>query len=330
MNTVSKTVCVTGGCGYIGSHICQTLHDNGFKVIVIDNLSTGYEKNLLNKEVFYKENISNKSALQNIFTKHQIDAVIHLAASIQVEESCRMPLKYYENNTANTIVLLEAMKEAKIKHLIFSSTAAVYGGGDNTPQCEKSTLSPINPYGKSKLTAEWIINDWCQANPEISNCVLRYFNIAGAHANKKIGQRCSKASHLIKRACQAATNKISHLTIFGSDYDTFDGTAVRDYIHVEDIASAHIHALDYLLSGGTSVTLNCGYSEGHSVKQVVSSLESILGVPINKKWGARRKGDSAVLVADARKIKNVLKWKPQFNQLETILKSALEWEKSID
>jgi UDP-glucose 4-epimerase len=321
-------ILVTGGCGYIGSHICKNLSSLGYKVIVIDDLSTGFKENLLHDEILYIDDFTNKHTLQKIVKEHKIEAVIHMAASISVSESCDNPSLYYENNFVKTKTLIENLLSLGVNKLIFSSTAAVYGQIDEELVTEDSPLAPINPYGKSKLACEWLISDLAKT-ANLKYCILRYFNVAGCDPDRRIGQRCENATHLIKKICQAVCKKNQIIKVFGNDYPTCDGTGVRDYIHVEDLSTAHIEALNHLSKEKDNLTLNCGYSNGYSVLQVISAMEKVIGKKLTTQIHKRRSGDGAQLVANSRKIKNILNWTPKFNNLEIILNHALAWEKTL-
>lgn len=323
------TVLVTGGCGYIGSHVTLRLSEAGYKVVVIDNLSTGSVEALLHNETFYHGDVGDRALLEKVFTAHPIKAVLHFAASIFVEDSTKDPLSYYQNNTAHFIELLKVASQAQVEHMIFSSTAAVYKSGDGQQSLSESAeTQPENPYGRSKLMDEWILKDLAKIAP-LRFVILRYFNVAGADAQCRIGLRGKKASHLIKVACEVAVGKRPSLSIYGNDYPTADGTCVRDYVHVEDLADAHISALRYLEAGQASTTLNCGYGHGYSVKEVVEAFHTATGVNLNVQMGARRSGDPASLVANNAQILKTLDWRAQRDDLALIIRSALAWEKKI-
>lgn len=321
-------ILVTGGCGYIGSHVTRQMSEAGYPVVVLDDLSSGHRGALLGNETFIEGSVGDGALLDHLFTKYDFAGVLHFAASIFVDESVANPLLYYRNNTANTIVLLEAMVKRGVAKLIFSSTAAVYGETGDEPLTELSETRPQSPYGSSKLMNEWIIADAAAAHG-LRHVTLRYFNVGGADLKGRIGQRNRRSNHLIKIALEAAVGKRERLAIYGEDYATLDGTCVRDYIHVEDLAAAHVNALEYLLKGGTSQTLNCGYGRGYSVKEVVQVVEDVTGKPLQVVVAPRRPGDVARLVADARQIRAVLGWQPQYDQLNVIVKSAWDWEKKL-
>ena len=314
-------VLVTGGAGYIGSHTALRLYEKGHQVIICDDLSTGYEEAILNGEL-YKANVASKAS-EELFKKHKFDAVMHFAASCSVEESVADPNTYYENNTMVTLQLLQFCQKYGVKHFIFSSTAAVYGMPSVMPIKEDCQLAPINPYGNSKLACEMILNDLADTGA-LEYVALRYFNAAGADSEARIGQR--RGNHLIKNVCRCANGELQKMHIYGNDYDTSDGTCVRDYIHVLDIADAHILALDYLVNGGQSVGLNCGYGKGYSVSEIIESAKKVIGIDFEVVVAQRRAGDPAMLIADNDKIKKVLNWQPQYNSLPTIIADAWRWE----
>ncbi len=325
--TTRKPVLVTGGAGYIGSHVVRQLGAAGYPVIVLDNLSTGFRQAVLHGELV-EGNSGDMELAGRLIREHGIEAVLHFAAHIVVPESVAEPLKYYGNNTCNTRNLLQACQENGVKRFIFSSTAAVYGIPEGTAAGENSPLAPINPYGLSKLMSEWMLRDLAAAS-DLRYVALRYFNVAGADPEGRIGQSTPKATHLIKVACEHALGKRDHVAVFGTDYPTADGTGVRDYIHVDDLASAHILALNYLEQGGTSQTLNCGYGHGYSVREVLDTVQKVSGVELDVREQPRRAGDPPALIAKADRIRGVLKWQPQRDDLEFIVKTALAWEKKL-
>ncbi|MEL6300147.1 MAG: UDP-glucose 4-epimerase GalE [Pseudomonadota bacterium] len=318
---------VTGGAGYIGSHVVRQLGEKGEPVVVLDNLSTGFSRSVTHGDLVVGDT-GCAETLSRIFTTYPIDTIMHFAAATVVPESVENPLKYYLNNTANTRTLLAVAHAHGVKHVVFSSTAAVYGVPRSDSVTETDPTSPINPYGTSKLMSEWMLRDLEIAGGP-SHVVLRYFNVAGCDPEGRIGQSTPKATLLTKVACEAAVGKRSHVSIFGTDYPTPDGTGVRDYIHVEDLASAHIKALDYLRAGGSSETLNCGYGHGYSVRELLSVVSRINGTPLNIVEEARRAGDPPTLVAVADRARNVLDWTPRFDDLDAIVGSALAWERKI-
>ncbi|HHP7230368.1 MAG TPA: UDP-glucose 4-epimerase GalE [Xenococcaceae cyanobacterium] len=317
-------VLVTGGAGYIGSHTVKQLGEAGYEIVIYDNLSTGLPDAILHGKLVVGD-LNDVQLLAQVFAQHQFDAVLHFAASISVPESLQKPLAYYANNTRNTLNLLQCCQQYQVNKFIFSSTAAVYGEICESPVKESSPTTPINPYGRSKLMSETILRDYSLAS-DLKYVILRYFNVAGADSSGKIGQ-CGKASHLIKLACDAALGLRSSVSIFGTDYPTHDGTGVRDYIHVEDLAAAHICALAYLESHGENQILNCGYGKGYSVREVLEKVQAIAGVDFPIIETSRRKGDPACVVASAKKIRQVLGWQPQHDSLDPIIRSALAWEK---
>ncbi len=323
------TVLVTGGAGYIGSHMAHALADAGEKIVVLDNLSTGIRALVPPGATFVEGNTGDAVLVRKLIAEHGIDAIIHFAASIVVPESVEQPLAYYENNTASTLRLLDAAIQSGVKHVVFSSTAAVYGDVDKDLISETDRLLPINPYGRSKLMTEWILQDAARAH-DFHYVALRYFNVAGADPKGRTGQSTPRATHLIKRACQVALDRVPYLEIFGTDYPTADGTGVRDYIHVTDLVAAHSLALAHLRKGGKSLTCNCGYGRGFSVRQVIDMVEKVAGRKLPVRKGARRPGDPAALVADSRLIRNEMNWKPAHDSLEEIVRSAYAWEKRLN
>lgn len=321
-------ILVTGGAGYIGSHVVKLLNEAKYDFLVLDNLSTGRRDSVLGGD-FILGDISDSELLDSIFQKNKINGIIHFAGSIVVPESVREPLKYYKNNTENSRILLEKAIQYGVENFIFSSTAAVYGEGVNRPILETDPANPINPYGRSKLMFEWVLEDVARANPKFKYICLRYFNVAGADPDKKIGQCSPVVTHLIKRAVLASLSKIEKLELFGTDYDTPDGTCVRDFIHVTDLSQAHLDALNYLFKNRNSHILNCGYGKGHSVKEVINEVKKISGVNFRVEPVGRREGDPPSLVSNPSKIKEILGWKPKYDSLHTMVKSAYDWEKIL-
>ena len=318
---------MTGGAGYIGSHVVRQLGEAGETVVSLDNLSTGFREAVTAGDLVIGDTGDTK-LLDKIFANHDIDTVMHFAAHTIVPESVTDPLKYYGNNTANSRTLLECCAKNDVKHFVFSSTAAVYGIPPDGKASEATVTKPINPYGTSKLMTEWILRDLAIAGgPRYVS--LRYFNVAGCEATGTIGQSTPNATLLVKVACEAAVGLRPCVTVFGTDYPTPDGTGLRDYIHVEDLATAHLKALAYLRDGGKPVTLNCGYGHGYSVREVLKSVEKAHGEPLVIKEGPRRAGDPPILVAVAKKVRHVLGWQPQFDDLDTIVRTSLEWERKI-
>lgn len=328
-------ILVTGGAGYIGSHATQQLLNKNHNVVVLDNLCTGHRWALAEKAQFVEGNIADTEFVAQILKKHSIEAVMHFAAHIEVEESVRNPTKYFENNTAATLRFLRACSEANVKKIIFSSTAAIYGNSTNTdPIGETARLNPVNPYGWSKLLVETALHEmqasFTSKGEPLKYVALRYFNVAGASQNLKIGPAHPNGTHLIKVACQAATGQRPDIKIYGTDYNTKDGTCVRDYIHVDDLVSAHVLALDYLAdTKNPSVVLNCGYGKGYSVKEVLDVFQQATNTKLNIELAPRRPGDPEQLIADPTNIKQILDWKPQYDDLAVICKSAYDWEKRL-
>ncbi len=321
------SILVTGGAGYIGSHVVRQLRERNEKVIVLDNLSTGFRSAVVGAPLVVGDT-GDKDLVNQILREHRVETVMHFAAHTIVPESVSNPLKYYGNNTCSTRSLLQCCQEANVKHFVFSSTAAVYGIPASGAAAEDSATSPINPYGMSKLMSEWMLRDLAAASG-LRYVVLRYFNVAGSDPGGRIGQSTINATLLTKVACEVAVGKRERLYIFGTDYDTPDGTGVRDYIHVEDLADAHVKALDYLRQSGTSVTLNCGYGHGYSVREVVSMVNRLHGQPIRTEEKPRRAGDPPTLVAKADRIRSTLGWAPKHDDLETIVRSQLQWEQRL-
>jgi UDP-glucose 4-epimerase len=325
---MTNPILVTGGCGYIGSHVVRQLSESGRKVIVYDNLSTGFREALLHGEELIVGELSDTAALDQAFEKHGFKTVLHFAASIVAPESVSLPLKYYGNNTRNTLGLLETCVKYGVEKFIFSSTAAVYGYPEGGVASEDTLLAPINPYGTSKLMSEWMLRDASAAHG-MQYVALRYFNVAGADPQARIGQRTPEATHLIKVACQAALGMRESVGIYGTDYPTPDGTGIRDYIHIEDLASAHLFALEYLEKGGAPTAMNVGYGRGGSVREVLEIVRKVSGVDFKVVEADRRPGDPASLVARAEKIGVLTGWKPKFDNLETIISDAWRWESRL-
>jgi UDP-glucose 4-epimerase len=322
------SVLITGGAGYIGSHMAHHLLAAGEKIVVLDNLCTGVEKNLPKNVPFVRGEIADAALVAKIIGDHKVDSVIHFAGSVVVPESVEKPLDYYANNTAGARTLIETCVRHRVPHFIFSSTAAVYGTPKVLPVSEDSPTAPDSPYGRSKLMTEWILQDTAAAH-DIKFGILRYFNVAGADPEGRTGQSTPRATHLIKRACQVATGQVPYLTIFGTDYDTEDGTGVRDYIHVSDLVDIHQRVLSYLRKGGDSLLINCGYGRGFSVRQVAATVERVSGQKLAIELAARRPGDMASVVANTAKLSKVLGWKPKYADLDTIVKTALNWERRL-
>jgi UDP-glucose 4-epimerase len=323
----SSTVLVTGGAGYIGSHTVLQLIARGERVVVLDDLSTGFRQAVRGVPLVVG-NVGDRKLTDSLLAEHKVDTIIHFAAHTIVPESVSNPLKYYGNNTCATRSLLEAASNAGVKHFVFSSTAAVYGIPAVGLASEDTPTAPINAYGTSKLMSEWMLRDLSAAT-SLRHVVLRYFNVAGSDPEGRIGQSTRAATLLVKVACEAALGKRAHLSVFGTDYPTPDGTGVRDYIHVDDLARAHLSALDYLRAGGQSLTANCGYGHGYSVRQILSSVEKVAGVKLNVREEPRRAGDPPSLVAKTEKVRTLLGWKPKLDDIDTIVRTSLEWERRL-
>ena len=321
-------VLVTGGAGYIGSHMVLALLDAGETVVVLDNLTTGFRGAVGEAATFVLGDFGDETLVEQVIAQHDITAIAHFAARIVVPESVTDPLGYYLNNTAKARNLLAAAVKMGIKHFIFSSTAAVYGNASGGAVAEDAPLTPMSPYGRSKLMVEWMLADTAAAH-DLRYAVLRYFNVAGADPAGRTGQSTRDATHLIKVAVQAALGRRPGLNIFGTDYDTPDGTCLRDYIQVSDLAQAHLDALGYLRAGGESLTCNCGYSRGYSVRQVADVVRDVSGVDFPVTYGPRRAGDPAAIVADNSRIKAVLGWQPKHDDLGAIVTQALNWERRL-
>lgn len=326
---MSNVVLVTGGAGYIGSHTVYALLDRGDRVVVLDNLSTGVKAQVGKDAIFVQGDVADAGLVKKIVAEHGVDAVIHFAGSIVVPESVRDPLAYYDNNVVKTRSLMQAVVEAGVKQFIFSSTATVYASDAPQPLAEAAAKSPISPYARSKLMAEWMLEDAGHAYG-LRHMVLRYFNVAGADPKGRTGQSSPNATHLIKRAAMVALGRLPQLDIFGTDYPTPDGTGVRDYIHVTDLAAAHLLALDALRGGAASVTYNCGYGRGMSVREVVRGVEKVTGKPLPVRISDRRAGDPPTLISDPSRIQAALGWKPAHDGIEEIIASAIAWEQRFN
>ncbi len=322
------SVLVTGGAGYIGSHMVLNLADSGEDVVVLDNLVTGFDWAIDGRAKFEQGNAGDTDLVLRLIEKHRITEIIHFAGSIVVPESVSDPLKYYGNNTATSRNLIEAAVEGGVKHFIFSSTAAVYGMTGLAPVVETTPLNPMSPYGRSKLMTEWMLADVAAAHP-ITYGVLRYFNVAGADPDKRSGQSTPAATHLIKVACQVALGQRQKMDIFGTDFETPDGTGVRDYIHVTDLIAAHALLLKHLRRGGQSTTLNCAYGRGYSVREVVETVREVSGVNLRADEGPRRAGDPASITATGEKVRQVLGWQPEHDDLKEIVATAYAWERHL-
>jgi UDP-glucose 4-epimerase len=321
-------ILVTGGAGYIGSHMVHALADAGERAVVLDNLSTGFEWAIPKGVPLVVGETGDQNLVGKLIAEHKVTAIIHFAASIVVPDSVRDPLSYYRNNTVNSRALIETAVKCGVANFIFSSTAAVYGNPAKVPVAEDAALTPMSPYGWSKLMTEIMLRD-AGAAYGLGHVILRYFNVAGADPQLRTGQSTQGATHLIKVAVEHALGKRAKLEVFGADYPTPDGTCVRDYIHVSDLVNAHSAALAHLRGGGTSATYNCGYGHGYSVLQVIAAVERVCGHPLKVERTGRRAGDPAAIVADARRIRAELGWAPQYDDLDTIVAHALAWERRL-
>jgi UDP-glucose 4-epimerase len=322
------TVLVTGGAGYIGSHIVQALEAVGESVVVIDNLSTGFSHALSAQVQLFIGDAGDENLVGNILNRHRIESIIHLAGSVVVSDSIRDPLEYYRNNSMTTRNLLSAAVKHGVGLFIFSSTAAVYGNPEQVPVPEEASTTPLSPYGSSKLLAEIMLRDVGSAH-DMRYAILRYFNVAGADPNARIGLATVGATHLLKMALEAATGQRDKIEVFGTDYPTPDGSCIRDYIHVSDLAEAHRATLSYLRSGAPSVTLNCGYGRGYSVIETIEAVRRVSGRNFHVQHATRRRGDITRMIADVRRIRATLDWRPQYDDLETIVRHALAWEEKL-
>lgn len=327
--TDKPTILVTGGAGYIGSHAVLALVDAGWPVVVIDNLTTGFRWAVHEAATFVEGDIGDGALVERVLADHGVRGIMHFAGSIIVPESVENPLKYYRNNTANSRTLIEAAVRQGVPHIIFSSTAATYGVPEESPVREDSPKRPINPYGMSKLMTEIMLADVAAAHP-LNYCALRYFNVAGADPRGRSGQSTAGATHLIKVAVETALGKRGHVAVFGTDYDTPDGTGVRDYIHVSDLAAAHVLALEALMADpARSLTLNCGYGRGFSVLEVLDAVDRATGMTIERRLEGRRAGDPPALISDNRAILETLPWRPAHADLDMIVAHALAWERKL-
>ena len=322
-----QSVLVTGGAGYVGSHVVRQLCERSERVVVLDNLCTGYRSAVLNAPLVVGDT-GDRALVDRVLAEHRVDTVMHFAAHTIVPESVADPLKYYRNNTGATRNLLECCDRAGIRQIVFSSTAAVYGTPPDGLASEDTATQPINPYGLSKLMSEWMLRDLSQAS-RLRYVTLRYFNVAGSDPGGRIGHSAPTSTLLVKIACQHAIGVRPEVSIFGVDYPTPDGTGVRDYIHVEDLADAHLRALDYLRDGGLTTTLNCGYGHGHSVREVLHMVERVHGAPLRVREAPRRAGDPPILVARASRVRHALNWTPRYDDLEVIVRTQLEWERRL-
>ncbi|RAI45396.1 UDP-glucose 4-epimerase GalE [Rhodoplanes roseus] len=322
------SILVTGGAGYIGSHMVHALVDAGERVVVLDNLSTGFRSSVPREVPLVEGDTGDAGLVSRLIAEHGVDAIIHFAASIVVPESVAEPLKYYRNNTANSRSMIECAVRGGVKHFIFSSTAAVYGNPTRVPVAEDDVLAPVSPYGSSKLMTEIMLRDATAAHG-LGHVVLRYFNVAGADPLLRTGQSTKNATHLIKVAVETALGQRGKIDVFGTDYATPDGTCVRDYIHVSDLVAAHADALRYLRAGGAPVTVNCGYGRGFSVLQVIETVKRVAGVDFRVDLAPRRPGDPASIVAACDRARELLGWQPRHDDLQTIVEHALEWQKRL-
>lgn len=324
------SILVTGGAGYIGSHMVWELVDNGEEVVVLDNLATGFDWAIAPQASLVVGNIADRALVEKVIRDHKVEAIIHFAGSVVVPESVENPLKYYHNNTSNTRTLLETAVRCNIDKFIFSSTAAVYAAPNNLqPIREDALLAPMSPYGASKLMSEMMLRDTAKAH-DMRYVMLRYFNVAGADPQARAGLSTRGATHLIKIACEAATNKRDGMEIFGLNYDTPDGSGVRDFIHVSDLANAHYAALNFLRNGGRKFTGNCGYSKGYSVLEVINAVKRISGNDFSARMAPRREGDIPAIVANSNRMMERLNWQPRYNNLDQIITHALAWEKKLE
>jgi UDP-glucose 4-epimerase len=322
------TILVTGGAGYIGSHMVHELADAGERVIVLDNLSTGFRAAVPVSIPLFVGDVGDLNLVSSILRTNDVTAIIHFAGSIVVPDSLRDPLAYYRNNTMNTRSLLEAAVKAGVPHFIFSSTAAVYGNPETLPVSEDAPTKPMSPYGTSKLMSEIMLHDVVAAH-DFKYVILRYFNVAGADPKLRTGQSTPTATHLIKVGVETALGLRPKIDLYGTDYPTADGTCVRDYIHVTDLARVHLAALKHLRRGGASATMNCGYGHGHSVREVIEAVKRVAGRDFAVNTAGRRPGDPASLVADVSRIRAALNWTPEFDNLDTIVTHALAWERQL-
>lgn len=322
------SVLVTGGAGYIGSHAVIDLMNAGEDVSIIDDLSTGFDWAVQAPDALYVGDIADESLIARIISERKVTAVIHFAGSIVVPESVENPLKYYLNNTAKTRSLIESCVKGGVQHFIFSSTAAVYGMIETMPVREDTPLNPISPYGRSKLMTEWMLRDVSAAHP-MRFAALRYFNVAGSDPKGRTGQSTANATHLIKVACQTALGQRDHIDVYGTDYETPDGTCIRDYIHVSDLAAAHTAALNFLRANNRSIIANAGYGHGFSVRDVLAAVERVAGHGFEIREAPRRPGDPAAIVSDPTLIKTSFGWKPAYDDLDQIVGHALAWEEKL-
>lgn len=328
MSDPIENILVTGGAGYIGSHVVRDLGEQGYNPIVFDNLSTGNRDFVLYGD-FIKGDLEDIYSITKIIKKYKIKSVIHFAAFIAVEESVNKPIKYYNNNFFNSLNLIKSCVENGVENFVFSSSAAVYGIPEELPVKENSQLNPVNPYGRSKMFTELLLKDISCINKNFNYIALRYFNVAGADKKLRIGQKYENPTHLITLALRTALGEYESLKIFGTDYNTPDGTAIRDYIHIDDLSNAHILCLDHLKKKKNNEVFNCGYGKGYSVSEVVNTVKKVTKINIKTVNSKRREGDPPILIADSNLIKDKLRWRPKHNDLELIINSAWEWEKKL-
>jgi len=332
---MSKKILVTGGAGYIGSHTAYKLIENNHQVVILDNLSTGFKSVVPNDAVFIKGDVGDKRLVSRLLKDHGIEDVIHFAAHLLVPESVAQPNKYYKNNVVASQNLINCALENEVRNFIFSSTCAVYGMVETFPVDERTAMQPISPYGRTKCVTEWSLEDIATAiksghiQADFNYTALRYFNVAGARPDGTLGQVTENTTHLVKVCAEAVLGIRDKVTVFGTDYDTDDGTCIRDYIHVDDLAQAHLDALNYLQNGGVSDVFNCGYGHGYSVHEIIEVMKQVSGVDFRVEKGERREGDPPAIAADNRKIKSILGWSPINNDIELICRTALDWEKGI-
>ncbi len=322
------TVLITGGAGYIGSHAVVAFREAGYDVVVVDNLSTGHRDAVPTDVPFVEGDVGDVARMQGVIQAHKVTSVVHFAGSLVVPESIEQPLAYYLNNTAASRNLIQTCVDGGVAHFIFSSSCTVYGSPDVLPVSEDAPTAPINPYGRSKLMTEWILQDTAAAH-DLNTISLRYFNVAGADPKGRAGQSTLGATHLIKVASEAVVGLRDGVEIFGEDYDTPDGTCIRDYIHVTDLVDAHVQALRFLEAGGESQVLNCGYGRGFSVKEVLRTVEEVAGTKLDIRSGPRRAGDAPAIFADPSRIREILGWRPAHDDLAEIVASAIRWERLL-